>query len=570
MASDGTATFSGLVSAATAPTADENLTNKLYVDGLDTVERDARIAADTTLTNDLAAEEAARIAADALKLDLAGGTMSGAIQMGISGEPTVFDSTNSSDATVDSDGLSFTTTYSWAGAYVVDGAAPNTGTYHYKFDANSGNMGWGLSVNRSDVILNADNDVKVYPALSKVYFGGSESDVSHSGVDFSSSQTKELIYNSDTGEITFISGGNSFATITVTPQTYYFTVFGNASGTSATLDPTSGKLGGSGSTIGIDGTATFGDNIFAATAPTSGDHLTNKTYVDGLDSTITSALAAETAARIAADNAEEAARIAADATLTTNLAQEVADRMAADALKLDLAGGTMTGALEMGGTQDTPYVSNIATYGEMAGSPQDLTQVFDSAEQTQVGYFRFTNGEGAGVEFNPLTVTTSLRVHVYAESPSEIVLNKTIETGISQNTIPWSGRWVDVTAELPSLPFDLTAIGFVSPTFNTTTNVGGIESMLPQNVQGQPVTDVYGDTYQQVFNDNQGNTGYTFTSGTPLPAVSQQTQGGVNYGTGRGGTSSNQMTGGGIVINPTVQPPQMTAAQQQYMEDYDK
>ena len=83
---------------------------------------------------------------------------------------------------------------------------------------------------------------------------------------------------------------------------------------------------------------------------------------------------------------------------------------------------------------------------------------------------------------------------------------------------------------------------------NVNTNVGGIESALPQNVQGQPVTDVFGDTYQQVANDGQGNTGYTFTSGTPLPAVSQQTQGGVNYGTGKGGTSSNQMTGGGNVI----------------------
>ena len=62
------------------------------------------------------------------------------------------------------------------------------------------------------------------------------------------------------------------------------------------------------------------------------------------------------------------------------------------------------------------------------------------------------------------------------------------------------------------------------------------------------MTDVFGDTYQQVANDGQGNTGYTFTSGTPLPAVSQQTQGGVNYGTGKGGTSSNQMTGGGNVI----------------------
>lgn len=74
---------------------------------------------------------------------------------------------------------------------------------------------------------------------------------------------------------------------------------------------------------------------------------------------------------------------------------------------------------------------------------------------------------------------------------------------------------------------------------NVNTNVGGIESALPQNVQGQPVTDVYGDTYQQVSNDGQGNTGYTFTSSTPLPTP--QTA-------GRGGTSSNQMTGGGTVI----------------------
>ena len=96
---------------------------------------------------------------------------------------------------------------------------------------------------------------------------------------------------------------------------------------------------------------------------------------------------------------------------------------------------------------------------------------------------------------------------------------------------------------------------------NVNTNTGGIESLLPQNVQGQPVTDVFGDTYQQVANDGQGNTGYTFTSGTPLPTPRTA---------GRGGTSSNQMTGGGIIINQTPQPPQMTDAQRQYMEDYDK
>ena len=91
---------------------------------------------------------------------------------------------------------------------------------------------------------------------------------------------------------------------------------------------------------------------------------------------------------------------------------------------------------------------------------------------------------------------------------------------------------------------------------NVNTNTGGIESLLPQNVQGQPVTDVFGDTYQQVVNDGQGNTGYTFTSGTPLPTVSQQTQTGVDYGTGRGGTSAQQRQ---MDIQDTRKPPSSAA-----------
>ena len=77
---------------------------------------------------------------------------------------------------------------------------------------------------------------------------------------------------------------------------------------------------------------------------------------------------------------------------------------------------------------------------------------------------------------------------------------------------------------------------------NLNTNTGGIESQLPANIVGQPVTDVYGDTYQQIPNVDQGSTGYSFTPNDPSPSVSQQTQGGVDYGTGRGGTSSNQIT----------------------------
>tara|TARA_R100000655_G_C2959094_1_gene188579 strand:+ start:181 stop:1023 length:843 start_codon:yes stop_codon:yes gene_type:complete len=71
---------------------------------------------------------------------------------------------------------------------------------------------------------------------------------------------------------------------------------------------------------------------------------------------------------------------------------------------------------------------------------------------------------------------------------------------------------------------------------NINTNVGGIESALPQNTVGQPVQDVFGDTYQAV--ETGGNMGYTFTPSNPSPSVSQQTQGGVSYGTGRGGTQN--------------------------------
>ena len=109
---------------------------------------------------------------------------------------------------------------------------------------------------------------------------------------------------------------------------------------------------------------------------------------------------------------------------------------------------------------------------------------------------------------------------------------------------------------------------------NVNTNAGGIESALPQNVQGQPVTDVYGDTYQQIAN-NQGNTGYTFTSGNPQDQVGQATQSGVIYGVGRGGGQSPSGTGTPVNYSQTgnpflTQPPQMTDAQRQYMEDYDK
>ena len=86
---------------------------------------------------------------------------------------------------------------------------------------------------------------------------------------------------------------------------------------------------------------------------------------------------------------------------------------------------------------------------------------------------------------------------------------------------------------------------------NMNTNTGGIESALPQNTGG-PVTDVFGDTYTR----KDDGVGYTFQSNDPQdpvanvyinPDATNTTSG--TYGTGRGGTSDNQMQRGNVVIN---------------------
>ena len=85
---------------------------------------------------------------------------------------------------------------------------------------------------------------------------------------------------------------------------------------------------------------------------------------------------------------------------------------------------------------------------------------------------------------------------------------------------------------------------------NVNTNVGGIESALPQNTIGQPVTDVFGDTYQVVETGGGGSgMGYTFTPSDPSPSVGQETQSGAVYGTGRGGTADVKIAPSSFAVN---------------------
>jgi len=85
---------------------------------------------------------------------------------------------------------------------------------------------------------------------------------------------------------------------------------------------------------------------------------------------------------------------------------------------------------------------------------------------------------------------------------------------------------------------------------NVNTNVGGIESALPQNTIGQPVTDAFGDTYQVVETGGGGSgMGYTFTPSDPSPSVGQETQSGAVYGTGRGGTADVKIAPSSFAVN---------------------
>ena len=67
---------------------------------------------------------------------------------------------------------------------------------------------------------------------------------------------------------------------------------------------------------------------------------------------------------------------------------------------------------------------------------------------------------------------------------------------------------------------------------------------MEQLDKGESIRDSSGDTYTKVTSNDRstggGSQGFSFTPRDPKPSVSQKTQGGRDYGTGRGGTSSKK------------------------------
>ena len=489
---DGSATFGGNVTAATAPTSGDHLTNKTYVDAKAQANADAieavvggapellntlnelaqaisddeafattvtnqiaaettarqasdvtlqtnidteaatRLANDNTLQANIDAEEAARIAADATKLPLAGGTMSGAIQMGSSAYvPNAV--RYGPEATLGST--------SPEGVFFTD---------HFAADSRLTSRTNGNGVSFTPITVNST--LRIYAEM----------------------ESGELLLNQSVS--TGFSGSNigaEWREITLASTPFVLTDVGFHNGSSGQsysiyAIEVDGVIidtaGGAGTIIGVDGTATFGGNVTAALAPSSGDHLANKTYVDGevtsANTALTAAIAAEEAARIAADTTETNARIAADNVLTTNLANEVTNRQAGDALKLDLAGGNMSGDIEMGqaaGLVDydtTSITSGVDQYNQPV-APTNLPKFFDGGDSNGFSIF-----PGQTLTFDPLVAQTSVRLLAYSPTnkrPVTVELNG-VAVHTYQDDGQHSGYSVDLSSSL-TFPYTLTSVG---------------------------------------------------------------------------------------------------------------
>ena len=494
---DNLETLTGMGTGATTlgtfsgSTINDNTSVKQALQALESAqesEASTRASADTTLQSNIDTEAAARIAAvsdeatarqaaDALLLPLAGGTMSGAINMGTAA------------------GSAWDQSQVWSNSLASDNTAlaPLTNAFDGNTDTAAGTDSNGTLTFTPSITVPANSTIEMSgsggaPGAASemlVTVDGVESTIDGSGF-------YPVAYNN----------GTTITTITVkrkntsnSAELRGIKINGKLLVDSSVVDPLAGP---SPTIIGVDGTASFSGLISASTAPTDDAHLVNKLYADslvaGVDlsgiATNAAAISAETTARTNADttlqsniDAEAASRVAADNTLTTNLAQEVTDRtaavsaeasartsadttlqsnidaeetarIAADALLLPLAGGTMSGAIQMGaGAAPVAYVPNAVYYGTagVIGGfvPEGVfaTDHFASANRL------VSRCNDNGLSFSALTINSTLRVYVEAES-GQLLLNKTHDSGWTATN---PAAWVDVT--LPSTPFVLTDLG---------------------------------------------------------------------------------------------------------------
>ena len=311
---NGTASADGLAQEISDRTSgDTALSNRL-----DVLEADPTTATDVAAA--IAVETAARQAADALALPLAGGTMTGDIELGSgSGGPA------SATLPIKS---------------VVD------------FGPNYENITVSLTTTGTPGQFFASDDPSA-PGSDHVAGTWGNFPGSIDGVSIDENTLRQgNAFTPGKRWWAFGYGANNIVQITLN-STESFTSY-TQSGFDYNTPVVHGSAGGgSASTLGVDGTATFGGLVSASAVPTSDEHLVNKLYADSLVAGVD---------------------LSGIATNADAIAAETAARIAADALKLDLAGGTVTGNItastaptNAGHLVNKQYADNLVAGVDLSG-----------------------------------------------------------------------------------------------------------------------------------------------------------------------------------------------------------
>ena len=334
---------------------------------LDTLEADPTTA--TAVTTAIATETAARQAADALLLPLAGGTMSGNIIFGGSGSSTILD-LNFEDDSHGDDWVSFSNSTH----QVQSGAA-----YSYLKVRRMGGSGPS-----SYIVIDTEVGTEYTVTVNFTGYQGTQQFFADPGTSPNPGTGIQSPVNARNNEGTYTE------TFTATDTNYVMYLSLQSVGNNAFIHDISVTSAGSttAAAVNVDGTGLFTGNVTASAVPSADAHLVNKLYADslvaGVDlsgiATNANAIAAETTARTTAD-AGLSTRLdvlEADPTTATALAAEATARANAITALTNgaVAQNTAAIAAEVNTDRDAAITAAISalTNGAVAQNAADILQ----------------------------------------------------------------------------------------------------------------------------------------------------------------------------------------------------